>query len=277
MSTLFITRPDLPASQELLTARRQGGRLVGTLKRGHSTICTFVISPSQERCIARGERIAIRDTDVITLHGAGGTRVREAEQLSHAPRKVSLAALKDSKRTHGIPGRIGRTGMGGFLNPPGHPEHEWHVAETRGGRWAGSSSLSSAAVGNDYQPAVRAEAKALLKNWKKPSPSSPEFKRWVHEVLDYYRGMYRDPRPGDPHNRKHDPERDPLACNLHDECRDNASFPNMGRNCTYSSRFKSAGQHAGVHHIRRWYPLYMPTEADFANAKWGLSPRRRSR
>ena len=86
MSTLFITRPDLPASQELLTARRQGGRLVGTLKRGHSTICTFVISPSQERCIARGERIAIRDTDVISI--ARGTRVLEAEQLSHAPRKV---------------------------------------------------------------------------------------------------------------------------------------------------------------------------------------------
>ena len=67
MSTLFITRPDLPASQELLTAKRQGGRLVGTLKRDQSVVCTFVISPSQERSIARGESIMIRDTDVITV------------------------------------------------------------------------------------------------------------------------------------------------------------------------------------------------------------------
>ena len=154
MSTLFITRPDLPASQELLTARRQGGRLVGTLKRGHSTICTFVISPSQERCIARGERIAIRDTDVISI--ARGTRVLEAEQLSHSPERdviphsggayyITNAEFRKLYKRHVSEGV---TSISNVRMPDGSKANLLMHHTSRGRRWAVHSSSSHSPSSN---------------------------------------------------------------------------------------------------------------------------------
>ena len=149
-------------------------------------------------------------------------------------------------------GRIVRGGMGGFLNPPTHPEHDWHVEtelrrrpENRGG-----TSLRGAAESEWLDPATRAAARKMLRGWVPPPINSPEIADWIHQVLGYFRGMYRNdnaPRgqewnAGTMHV---DPDRDPLL---------------------------NADAHAGVHLIREYYPDYMPSRADFGGAYWGTRP-----
>jgi hypothetical protein len=54
-------------------------------------------------------------------------------------------------------------GMGSFLQPPDHADHNWSIQEDRGGHEVGSMSISYAAQ-CDYAPAaVRAAARAKLK------------------------------------------------------------------------------------------------------------------
>ena len=63
-----------------------------------------------------------------------------------------------------IKGRIIRKGMGGFLNPPTHPEHDWCVETDlrRRPEKRGSMRLSSAADCEWLDPTTRAAAKQLL-------------------------------------------------------------------------------------------------------------------
>lgn len=150
-------------------------------------------------------------------------------------------------------GRIVQPGMGGFLNPPTHPEHDWHVEtdlrrrpENRGGM-----SLTAATEATWLDSATRAEARKMLKNWQPPPLNSPEIVDWRQQVLGYFRGMYRN--PNEPKDEQwnastmiHDPNRDPIA---------------------------NADEHAGVHLIRKYYPGYVPTEEDFGGAYWGSKPK----
>lgn len=149
-------------------------------------------------------------------------------------------------------GRVVRGGMGGFLNPPTHPEHELHVEtdlrrrpENRGGM-----SLTAAAEAKWLDAATRAEARRILADWQPPSPDSPEVVDWRRQVLGYFRGMYRNPNA--PSGQEwhagsmiHDPDRDPI---------------------------ENADDHGGVNLIRHYYPDYMPTEEDFGGAYWGTRP-----
>jgi hypothetical protein len=149
-------------------------------------------------------------------------------------------------------GRIVNPGMGGFLNPPTHPEHDWHVEtdlrrrpENRGGM-----SLTGAVESTWLDSSTRSEAKKLLKSWKPPPINSPEIVDWRQQVLGYFRSMYRNPNA--PKNEQWnasvmiaDRDRDPIA---------------------------NADEHAGVHFIRKFYPDYVPTEEDFGGAYWGSRP-----
>lgn len=151
-----------------------------------------------------------------------------------------------------VSARVTYRGMGGFLNPPTHPEHHLHVEtdlrrrkDNRGGM-----SLSAAAECDYIDPRVRAEAKRRLAKWEAPPSDDPAIVDWRHQVLGYFRGMYRKPATPHPYewhvaNLASDPERDPI---------------------------EHADAHAGVHHIRRFYPDYVPTEDDFAGAYWGTKP-----
>jgi aryl-phospho-beta-D-glucosidase BglC (GH1 family) len=78
-------------------------------------------------------------------------------------------------------------GMGGFLNPPNHPEHTYSIQEFRGGHECGSYSLGSAAE-SDWMPgAVRGTAKGVLKRWKIGEPDES----WLASVYNYFRHCYR--------------------------------------------------------------------------------------
>jgi hypothetical protein len=147
--------------------------------------------------------------------------------------------------------RIIQTGMGGFLNPPGHPEHKLFVEtdlrrrpENRGG-----TSLSAAEVCEYIDQETRTEAARLLADWEhsKPPLDTPDIRDWVAHVLGYFRNCYigMGDRPWDAANLRIMPDADPLL---------------------------NADIHAGVHFIRQFYPEYQPTAADFEAAYWGQKP-----
>lgn len=141
-------------------------------------------------------------------------------------------------------GSIVRGGMGGFLNPPGHPEHDWHVESGAG--WRSSASLSHAVETEYLSDELRREAAAKLAEWDadKLPLDAPEVVAWVRSVLGYFANCYagEGPTPWRAGSLKIERGRDPMI---------------------------SPADHAGVNMIRNFYPEFTPTAADFANAKWG--------
>lgn len=155
--------------------------------------------------------------------------------------------------------RVTSGGMGGFLCPPGHPEHSYHVEtdlmrrpENRGGM-----NLSSA-VESDWleedAPEARNAARALLLAWeceKKPI-ADPEVQDWIAHVLGYFRGCYKG--PGNEPECWH-------ASDLH---------IHQGADTLPGADWR---KHAGVHLIQNYYPDYKPCADDFARAYWGEKPK----
>jgi len=145
-------------------------------------------------------------------------------------------------------GHIIREGMGGFLNPPTHPEYTWSVETDlrRRPENRDQMSLQSAVDCEWLDPATRTVAKRLLSSWHRPPLESVH--DWVLQVLGYFHDCYADPMYSNTEEGWHadklliDPTRGPL---FYPDC------------------------HAGVHHIRKYYPEYVPTADDFANAYWG--------
>lgn len=140
-------------------------------------------------------------------------------------------------------------GAGGFLNPPGHPEHVYSVHGYRGrSREASSITSLSAAVACEWvSDEARAEAKALLDAWTEANRGTTPPVAWVRSVLGYFRHMYRwrdraDPKAWHVSELLADSKRDPV---------------------------ENADDHAGVNLIRRFYPEFTPTADDFAQARWG--------
>src|SRR5512135_3790184 len=148
--------------------------------------------------------------------------------------------------------RVVRNGSGDFLDPPWYPTHTYSVEtdlRRRPGN-RGSMSLSYAAEEAPWlDEDTRKEARALLDKWKKDRPSltSAKVQDWIHQVLGYFKGGYRNPaKEGATQwhasNLIFDQERDPVA---------------------------DADDHAGVHLIRKFYPDFVPSASDFDRAYWG--------
>ena len=67
--TPYLTRPELPPSQELVrvehrSLRGKGPVWVGTLIRHGQRVCTFLLTSHQKRLIDRGERIRIEPSQI---------------------------------------------------------------------------------------------------------------------------------------------------------------------------------------------------------------------
>jgi hypothetical protein len=78
--------------------------------------------------------------------------------------------------------------MGGFLMPPGHPNHEHYVSEyvsPRGRRELGSYALDSVAESEWIPAAVRARARRILDNAELRCSEL-----WVRDVYGYFRNSY---------------------------------------------------------------------------------------
>lgn len=149
-----------------------------------------------------------------------------------------------------ISARIVNCGIGGFLNPPTHPEHTMGVnTYDRNGRNDGCMSLSSAIEpASSWLPEeTRAQARKILADWKAPAIDSPEVQDWIRQVLGYFRNCYR---PAGTVGRcavdkLEIDERDPMV---------------------------NIDHHAGVYFIRCFYPEFTPTVEHFTGAYWGSKP-----
>lgn len=152
-----------------------------------------------------------------------------------------------------IIGGTPKHGMGGFLNPPGHPEHTHHVETDlrRKPENRGSMSLSSAVECAWLDPFTRAEAKRLLAQWQenRPALKSPEVQDWIRQVLGYFRNSYRGEGP--------EPE---------------CWYAEKLRILKPGDEARPNEEHAGVHLIGKYYPEYVPTAEHFAEAYWGTKP-----
>jgi hypothetical protein len=144
-------------------------------------------------------------------------------------------------------GKLVKGGMGGFLCPPNHPEHDFHVEtdlrkrpENRGGM-----SLSAAVEASWLDGFTKAAARVALAGWERQPIDSPKVVAWIQQVLGYFKGCYANPAAG---------ERQWNADSLIIDKRNPMDKPE---------------DHAGVNLIRRYYPEYKPTHEDFENAKWG--------
>lgn len=183
---------------------------------------------------------------------------REAERIYNACLKTALA-LRGMFGEEGLrklrmafdgqteegrqTGDIKASGMGGFLNPPTHPEHNFCV----GIGHDGSMSLSSAVDDDNLDDETRAKARQLLDDWQPLPLDDPKTVAWIRQVLGYFKGCWRNPSVPEPecwHAGK-------LLCNLP------------------ITEQSDIGDHAGVHLIRQWYPEFVPTEDNFLQAKWG--------
>jgi len=147
-------------------------------------------------------------------------------------------------------GKLVHKGMGGFLNPPTHPEHKWDVQSVYGDTF--HMSLSAAAEATWLNDETRRQATSLLRNWKRPPIQSPEVQDWIRKVLGYCKGCYvGQDKQGN------------LSWNVSDLRIRPDIDPMLNENI-----------HAGVHLIRKYYPDYMPTKTDFAQAYWGKKPEK---
>lgn len=158
---------------------------------------------------------------------------------------VGSGGLKKEK------GRIIRGGMGGFLDPPGYPTHDWSVQTDlrRRPENRGLMSIDSATKAEWLDGATRSHARRLVEQWRasRPPLSSPQVRDWVHQVLGYFGSMYRNPAV--PEDRQFNvsemisnPRLDPV---------------------------RHADDHAGVHFVREFYPEFSPSATDFEKAHWG--------
>jgi hypothetical protein len=140
-------------------------------------------------------------------------------------------------------GKIADSGMGGFLNPPAHPEHTKSIVSFFGDTF--SISLSAAVKETWLDDETRNKAKRILSNWKPPDIESPEVQEWILKVLGYFKNCYQS---------------------------ENGSWDASDLRIVNDSSLLPVDKHAGVYLIRKYYHDFTPTKEHFDKAYWGTKP-----
>ena len=153
--------------------------------------------------------------------------------------------MSTSRRNYG---KLVHSGMGGFLNPPGHPEHEWSIQSSYGDTF--SMSLSAAAESDWLEAKAKGAAIGKLKSWKPMDLESEPVQDWIVQVLGYFKGCYAgQDKQGN------------QSWNVSDLRMDAKIDPVL-----------NADLHAGVNLIRKYYPAFTPTPKHFGLAYWRTKP-----
>jgi hypothetical protein len=137
--------------------------------------------------------------------------------------------------------------MGGFLNPPTHPEHTWSIRSLHG--YTFSLNLTAAVEADWLDAGSRAAARRKLASWKRPELS--EVQDWIKQVLAYFRHCYG----ANPNS----------YWTIMPVLKWNASDLIVDKE---ADELENADIHAGVHLIRQYYPEYVPKADDFSGT-WG--------
>lgn len=141
-------------------------------------------------------------------------------------------------------GKVVNNGMGGFLNPPTHPEHDWSVESVKYDDF--SMSLSCAVDCEYLDPETKAKARRLLKSWKRLPLKDEKIQDWVYNIMGYFKTCYQGKDGSwNAGELQIDSKRDPI---------------------------KSQNTHAGVHFIRKFYPRFKLKQSHLDNAYWGTKP-----
>jgi hypothetical protein len=155
--------------------------------------------------------------------------------------------MKTAIKERGI---LSPRGMGGFLNPPGHPEHTHHITIGLRNMPCNRGELSlSAAIDCDWlDDGARRMAKAELDKWEanKLPLADAKIQDWIKQVLGYFKGCYKGEGA------------EPICWHC-----DKLHILKDGDNA------RPIEDHAGVHMIRKYYPEYVPSGNDFAGAYRG--------
>jgi hypothetical protein len=129
---------------------------------------------------------------------------------------------------------LANDGMGGFLNPPGHPVHTYSILEFRGGHYTGSIDLSYAAICEYLPLRVRLRAKNILKHWQ----AGIIDENWVASVYNYFRHCYS----------KDGISRDVNNCITYGRFWDNAD----------QEQNENPRHHLGYMYVKQFYPDHEP-------------------
>lgn len=181
-------------------------------------------------------------------------------------------------------GRIVREGMGGFLCPPGHPEHTMSVETDlqRAKHNRGAMSLTACAESENMAGPIRQRARDILKEWEQERRplDDAEVQDWVRQAMGYFRNCYKgndDGRYG----------RGPWTAESLHVCGGLQGAPKnedaralfLALLADYGIKDKAfwprcfvehpVADHAGVHLIRQYYPEFTPGPEHFAEAHWG--------
>ena len=148
--------------------------------------------------------------------------------------------------------RLMKEGQGGFLNPPTHPEHNFHVQHKFKKDGEFYMSLTGAIESDWIEDSIRERAQDLLNEWEKDKlPLDHEdIKDWIHQVLGYFRNCYSP--DGE--------DRSVSNCKILDV----NPFQLEGK-----MKETAIKRHLGILMIREYYPKYEPKADDFLNAYWG--------
>lgn len=139
-------------------------------------------------------------------------------------------------------------GAGGFLCPPGHPAHTMSVQTGRRNNPNSIQSIESAAKCEWLPVGMRGQCghfKAVAA--REAAAQRCARQSMVREVLGYFQGCYAGQN-----------EKGERSWNCSD-LRIIAGIDPM----------LNAELHAGVNCIRQYYPEFVPTAEDFAEARWG--------
>ncbi len=142
-------------------------------------------------------------------------------------------------------GKIVDEGMGGFLNPPGHPEHRYSVHSVYGDTF--SVCLSAAAYESDWLNCETVgRARGMLKKWDKNKSclDVDDIQSWVYSVMGYFKNSYS------PKNK------------------DGSVLPNYLIKKNWNP-FVHQKRYLGVLHIQEYYPDFKLNQTHLDNAKWG--------
>lgn len=149
-------------------------------------------------------------------------------------------------------GKIVNDGMGGFLNPPKHPEHNFSVEtdlrrhkENRGGM-----SLTVALDCDWLDDETKKEVSLILNNWEREKLplEHEEVKNWTCLVMGYFHDCYQS-----------------------DNGSWNASDLKINKNL---DPFLHENKHAGVNLIRKFYPEFHLSFECLGEAYWGTKPEK---
>ena len=162
-------------------------------------------------------------------------------------------------------GKIIDEGMGGFLTPPGHPEHYKSIKSVYEDTFHISLSSAISKDNKWLNTEVRQQARTLLKKWEKEKLplNHKDVQEWIYQVMGYFTDCYKGEtwNANGFHYNNLIIQPPPKYIIVYPSIKQEIDAPNW--------IIEHQNQHAGVHYIRKYYPEFKLERQHVLNAYWG--------